>query len=63
MVNNRLKWCCPHCSQTSSRYWNLEVHIERKHQGTGLPIGEDERNSSYTASTATHYIPDMMFAE
>jgi hypothetical protein len=60
LVNNRLKWCCPHCSQTSSRRGNLKTHIERWHQGTGRPIREDERHSSYTASIATHYIPDMM---
>ena len=59
MVNNKRKWCCPHCSQTSSRKWNLKIHIERWHQGNGRPIREDERNSSYTTSTATHYIPDM----
>jgi hypothetical protein len=60
LVNNKRKWYCPHCSQTSSRRGNLKTHIERWHQGTGRPIREDERHSSYTASTATHYIPDMM---
>jgi hypothetical protein len=61
MVNNRLKWCCPHCSQTSSRHWNLKKHIERRHHGIGQPIREDGWHSTYTTSpTATHYIPDMM---
>jgi hypothetical protein len=58
MVNNRLKWCCPHCSQTSSRHWNLKKHIERKHEERGQPIQEDGWHS--TTSTATHFIPDMM---
>jgi hypothetical protein len=55
------KWYCPHCSQTSSRHWNLKKHIERKHQGRGQPIREDGWHSiSTNTSTATHYIPDMM---
>jgi hypothetical protein len=28
------KYECPHCEQTSSRKWNLKVHIDRAH-GTG----------------------------
>jgi hypothetical protein len=59
LVNNRLKWCCPHCSQTSSRYWNLKKHIERRHQGIGRPIREDEWHYTHTASTTMHFIPDM----
>jgi hypothetical protein len=46
----KAKWHCPHCSQASSRHWNLKTHIRRKHQGIGQPIGEDE----------WHFIPDMM---
>jgi hypothetical protein len=57
MMKNK-KWYCPHCSQTSSRHWNLKKHIERKHQGRGQPIREDGWHS--TPSTATHFIPDMM---
>jgi hypothetical protein len=62
MVNNRLKWRCPHCSQTSSRHWNLEVHIKRWHQGIGRPIREDGWHStpSNTTSTTMHFIPYMM---
>lgn len=29
---------CPSCDQTSSRKWNLETHIGRKHSGAGIPI-------------------------
>ncbi|MBD0361168.1 MAG: hypothetical protein ICV56_10705 [Nitrososphaeraceae archaeon] len=50
MPKNKAKWHCPHCSQASSRHWNLKTHIRRKHQGIGQPIGEDE----------WHFIPDMM---
>ena len=59
MVNNRLKWCCPHCSQTSSRHWNLKKHIERRHEGIGRPIREDGWHSTSIASTITHFIPDL----
>jgi len=30
-------WHCPHCSQICSRYWNMKVHIQRKHLGIGGP--------------------------
>ncbi len=50
MPKNKAKWHCPHCSQASSRHWNLKTHIRRKHQGIGQPVGEDE----------WHFIPDMM---
>jgi hypothetical protein len=59
MVNNRLKWCCPHCSQTSSRHWNLKKHIKRRHQGIGRPIREDGWHSTSTASTTMHFISDL----
>jgi hypothetical protein len=60
MVNNRRKWCCPLCSQTCSRHYNLKIHIERKHQGRGQPIREDGWHSiSTNTSTSTHFIPDM----
>ncbi len=61
MINKRQKWSCIHCSQTSSRHWNLKRHIERRHQGIGRPIREDGWHSTYnTSPAATHYIPDMM---
>ena len=67
MVNNRLKWCCPHCSQTSSRHWNLKTHFRKKHQGIGQPIREDKWHSApsnTTSSLATmHFIPDMMILQ
>lgn len=66
MVNNILKWCCPHCSQTSSRHWNLKKHIERWHHGIGQPIREDKWHSTPSNTTSSssldtmHFIPDMM---
>jgi hypothetical protein len=60
MMKNK-KWYCPHCSQTSSRQWNLKKHIERKHQGRGQPIREDGWHSiSTNISSAAHFIPNMM---
>jgi hypothetical protein len=29
---------CPYCDQKSTRRWNLETHIKRRHGGTGQPI-------------------------
>lgn len=29
---------CPHCDQKSTRRWNLETHIKRRHGGAGRPI-------------------------
>ena len=39
-------WKCSNCDQKSSRRWNLETHIKRKHNQLGEPInlghiGED----------------------
>jgi hypothetical protein len=31
-------YCCPHCNQTSTRRWNLKIHIDRRHAGAGRPI-------------------------
>jgi hypothetical protein len=62
MVNSRLKWYCPYCSQTSSRHGNLKVHIKRKHQGIGEPVREDKWHytRATTSSTPAHFIPDIM---
>jgi hypothetical protein len=39
-------WCCPYCSQTSSRHWNMQVHIKRRHSGIGEPLLSYNMNSS-----------------
>lgn len=40
------KWACPYCAQTSSRNWNLRIHIAR-HHGHGDPIRVDEEKSTF----------------
>jgi hypothetical protein len=60
MSRSRQKWHCPHCSQTSSRHWNLKTHIRRKHHGTGKPIGEDGRHSIATSNADLQFIPDII---
>ena len=30
----------PSCNQQSTRRWNLDIHIKRKHGGIGQPIGK-----------------------
>ena len=36
-------WNCPYpyCSMSSSRHWNVTRHIQRRHQGSGMPINEN----------------------
>jgi tetratricopeptide (TPR) repeat protein len=61
MSKSKANWYCPHCSQASTRHWNLKTHIRRKHQGKGEPIGEDEWHFTPTTTPTTmHFIPDMM---
>ena len=45
-MNNKY-YSCPFCQQTSSRKWNLQVHLIRKHHGVGSPLenNRDERSS------------------
>ncbi len=37
-MRNPRKWYCRHCDQTSTRHWNLKIHIQRKHSGLGEPV-------------------------
>jgi hypothetical protein len=62
MSKSRQKWHCLHCSQTSSRRWNLKTHIGRKHQGIGQPIREDGTHSIATSNAAMQFIPDIMMS-
>lgn len=45
-MNNKC-FSCPFCEQKSSRKWNLQVHLIRKHHGVGSPLqnNRDERSS------------------
>jgi hypothetical protein len=47
------KWHCPHCTQASTRRWNVEVHISRKHDRAGYPV---EMNGS---SPNSGFLPDV----
>jgi hypothetical protein len=62
MSRSRQKWHCLHCSQTSSRRWNLKTHIGRKHQGIGQPIREDGTHSIATSNADIQFIPDIMMS-
>jgi hypothetical protein len=31
---------CPFCNQQSTRRWNLDIHIKRRHGGIGQPIAK-----------------------
>jgi hypothetical protein len=62
MSRSKQKWHCPHCSQTSSRHWNLKTHIERKHQGIGQPIEEDGMHSIATSNAVMQFTPHMMMS-
>ena len=33
-----MEYECPYCDQKSTRRWNLETHIKRRHGGTGRTI-------------------------
>jgi hypothetical protein len=39
-------YCCPHCNQSSTRRWNLEIHIKRRHGGVGQAIRKMIHDSS-----------------
>jgi hypothetical protein len=46
------KWHCPYsnCTQSSTRHWNLKIHIDRRHNGVGSPIRESQQ---YTPPNTT----------
>lgn len=44
------KFACPYCNQTSTRAWNLEIHVKRKHGTIGKPIVNDKNESLSRAS-------------
>jgi hypothetical protein len=62
MSRSRQKWHCQHCSQTSSRRWNLKTHIGRKHHGIGQPVREDRTHSITMSNAAIQFIPDIMMS-
>jgi hypothetical protein len=58
MSRSSQKWHCQHCSQTSSRRWNLKTHIGRKHHGIGQPVRQDGTHSITMSNAAIEFIPD-----
>jgi hypothetical protein len=36
--HKKMRWKCPYCSQASSRKWNIEIHMKRRHIGHDLPL-------------------------
>jgi hypothetical protein len=36
----RITYYCPFCNQQSTRRWNLDIHIKRRHGGIGQPIAK-----------------------
>ncbi|HJU78410.1 MAG TPA: hypothetical protein VJ599_02455 [Nitrososphaeraceae archaeon] len=47
------KWLCPHCTQTSTRHWNLKTHIKRKHGGMGQPMRGYSHGNTVVDSTSS----------
>jgi Zinc finger, C2H2 type len=35
-------YICPHCDQSSTRWWNLKIHMKRKHGGFLLGKSSDQ---------------------
>jgi hypothetical protein len=49
------KWRCPCCPQSSSRQWNIKIHIKRHHGGVGDPLkAENDYYSNRTSSYHPH---------
>src|SRR5436309_3496386 len=50
------KWHCPYafCTQSSTRHWNLKVHIHRKHNGRGNPTRNPEQHISDMSLVGIH---------
>jgi hypothetical protein len=49
------KWACPHCEQTSNRYWNLQTHIKRRHDELGDPVRVEKEYVQDTSRTSYRY--------
>ncbi|MDQ4014059.1 MAG: hypothetical protein M3146_10100, partial [Thermoproteota archaeon] len=60
------KYSCPLCHQTSSRKWNIIIHIARKHPGSGaepvLTTSLRETNSSFRGKVSYESVYKTSFA-
>jgi hypothetical protein len=61
MVKNSDKgYKCPYCSQTSTRKYNLQVHIERKHQYSKQPYPQINNTNEYPLyNQPLHHLTDI----
>jgi hypothetical protein len=48
----REPYICPHCDQRSTRWWNLKIHMKRKHGEYSL----DRSSGQYTPNNPYHTI-------
>lgn len=48
-------WKCSNCDQESSRRWNLETHIKRKHDGLGEPINSGNSGRDFISTQVGVY--------
>jgi hypothetical protein len=58
VTNQKKGWLCPVCPQTSSRRWNLEVHIRRKHLDLGAgvkPIWQGSYSANNSCDRRTNH--------
>ena len=58
----RTKWTCHNCEMPSMRYWNVQHHISRWHDGRGQPYNHDtiqyDRLQQRHILPSTSYIPN-----
>jgi hypothetical protein len=47
-------WNCPYpqCSMSSNRHWNVIRHLERTHDGVGIPLNQNDFSSIYKESAS-----------
>jgi hypothetical protein len=43
----KIEWNCPKCQKSSTRYWNMQRHIDRRHGGLGEPVNPHDTMQYY----------------
>jgi hypothetical protein len=59
----RVPYYCPYCNQRSTRRWNLDVHIKRRHIGHLLGESSDSNPFWYKRSNPYHNIASATVAD
>jgi hypothetical protein len=54
---------CPHCDHRSTRWWNLKVHIKRRHGGFLLGRSSDMDSNSLSPNNPYHNIGSTTVAD